>query len=95
MQGIDVSFSTPLQVDSLNSQHIYIEKQLDSLEAASKPQEDELDRLKELKKIIIAEEREINRLTEGSKQLKEKVGCRLPYLLIPLQPKESCIFSIS
>ncbi|GAU35501.1 hypothetical protein TSUD_155320 [Trifolium subterraneum] len=61
------------EVDSLNSQHSYIEKQLGSLEAASKPQENELDRLKELKKIISAEEREINRLTEGSKKLKEKV----------------------
>ncbi|KAE9590353.1 putative structural maintenance of chromosomes protein [Lupinus albus] len=60
------------EVESLNSQHSYIEKQLKSLEAASKPQEDELDRLKELKKIISTEEREINRLTEGSKQLKEK-----------------------
>ncbi|XP_073219945.1 structural maintenance of chromosomes protein 4 isoform X2 [Cicer arietinum] len=62
------------EVDSLNSQHGYIEKQLRSLEAASKPQEDELDRLKDLKKIISAEEREINKLTEGSKKLKEKVS---------------------
>ncbi|XP_020239065.1 structural maintenance of chromosomes protein 4 [Cajanus cajan] len=60
------------EVDSLNSQYNYIEKQLDSLEAASTPQEDELDRLKELKKIVSAEEKEINRLTNGSKQLKEK-----------------------
>ncbi|KAH1100090.1 hypothetical protein GLYMA_13G062800v4 [Glycine max] len=60
------------EVDSLNSQYNYIEKQLDSLEAASTPQEDELDRLKELKKIVSAEEREINRLNNGSKQLKEK-----------------------
>ncbi|MCH82673.1 structural maintenance of chromosomes protein 4-like [Trifolium medium] len=66
------------EVDSLNSQHSYIEKQLGSLEAASKPQENELDRLKELKKIISAEEREINRLTDGSKKLKEKVGFELP-----------------
>lgn len=64
----------------MNSQHSYIEKQLDSLEAASKPQEDELDRLKELKKMISTEEREINRLIDGSKQLKEKVGCELPYV---------------
>lgn len=61
----------------MNSQHSYIEKQLDSLEAASRPNEDELDRLKELKEIISAEEREISRLTDGSKQLKEKVGCEL------------------
>ena len=80
-----LSFPLPLQVDSLNSQYNYIEKQLDSLEAASTPQEDELDRLKELKKIVSAEEREINRLTNGSKQLKEKVGLELHYLLIPLQ----------
>ncbi|KAK9989099.1 hypothetical protein SO802_029338 [Lithocarpus litseifolius] len=38
------------QIDSLNSQHSYIEKQLDSLEAASQPRKDELDRLEELKK---------------------------------------------
>ncbi|CAJ1946988.1 unnamed protein product [Sphenostylis stenocarpa] len=60
------------EVDSLNSQLNYIERQLDSLEAASMPQEDELDRLKELKKIVSAEEKEIERLTNGSKQLKEK-----------------------
>lgn len=66
-----------LQVDSLTSQHDYIEKQLDSLKAASRPKKDELDRLKELKKIILAEEREVNRLTDGSKQLKEKVGWEL------------------
>jgi len=64
----------------LNSQHSYIEKQLGSLEVASNPQENELDRLKELKKIISAEEREINRLTDGSKKLKEKVGFELPYV---------------
>lgn len=67
----------------MNSQYNYVEKQLDSLETASKPQKDELDRLKELKKIIFAEEREINRLTDGSKQLKEKVGWDLLHLLIP------------
>lgn len=58
----------------MTSQHKYIEKQLDSLEAASNPQQDELDRLEELKKIISAEEREVNRLIDGSKQLKRKVG---------------------
>lgn len=63
-----------LQVDSLNSQHSYIEKQLDSLKAASQPKKDELERLRELKKIISAEEKEIDRLIDGSKQLKEKVG---------------------
>ncbi|XP_047162412.1 structural maintenance of chromosomes protein 4 [Vigna umbellata] len=60
------------EVDSLSSQFNYIEKQLDSLEAASMPQEDELERLEELKKIVSAEEKEIKRLTNGSKQLKEK-----------------------
>lgn len=68
----------------MNSQHDYIEKQIDSLEAASRPQKDELDRLKELKKIISAEEREIDRLTDGSKQLKEKVGWVLLYHLLLL-----------
>jgi len=66
-------FPLPLQVDSLSSQFNYIEKQLDSLEAASTPQEDELERLNELKKIVSSEEKEIKRLTNGSKQLKEKV----------------------
>ncbi|KAL9323456.1 hypothetical protein ACSQ67_008313 [Phaseolus vulgaris] len=60
------------EVDSLSSQFNYIEKQLDSLEAASTPQEDELERLNELKKIVSSEEKEIKRLTNGSKQLKEK-----------------------
>ena len=64
----------------MNSQHGYIEKQLGSLEVASNPQENELDRLEELKNIIFAEEREINRLADGSKKLKEKVGIELPYV---------------
>lgn len=61
------------QIDSLNTQHVYLDKQLDSLKAASQPKQDELDRLVELRKIISAEETEIDRLTQGSKQLKEKV----------------------
>jgi structural maintenance of chromosome 4 len=61
----------------LNSQYSYIEKQLGSLEVASNPQENEVDRLEELKNIIFAEEREINRLADGSKKLKEKVGFEL------------------
>ena len=87
MQGTEVCIfpSLLLQVDSLTSQHDYIEKQLDSLETASNPQKDELDRLKELEKIISAEEREVNRLTDGSKNLKEKVGRELLLFLIPLQ----------
>ncbi|XP_050270364.1 structural maintenance of chromosomes protein 4 [Quercus robur] len=60
------------EIDSLNSQHSYIEKQLDSLEAASQPRKDELDRLEELKKIISTEEKEIDKLIQGSKELKEK-----------------------
>ncbi|XP_075650874.1 structural maintenance of chromosomes protein 4 isoform X2 [Castanea sativa] len=60
------------EIDSLNSQHSYIEKQLDSLEAASQPRKDELDRLEELKKIISTEEKEIDKLIQGSKKLKEK-----------------------
>jgi hypothetical protein len=61
-------FPLLLQVDSMNSQHSYIEKQLGSLEVASNPQENELDRLEELMNIIFAEEREINRLADGSKR---------------------------
>lgn len=61
------------QIDSLNSQHSYLEKQIGSLEAASQPKKDELDRLAELKNIISLEEKEMDKLTQGSKQLKEKV----------------------
>ncbi|CBI22208.3 unnamed protein product, partial [Vitis vinifera] len=60
------------EIDSLKSQHSYLEKQLDSLKAASKPRKDELNRLEELNKTISAEEKEIERLIEGSKQLKDK-----------------------
>ncbi|KAK4271995.1 hypothetical protein QN277_020606 [Acacia crassicarpa] len=63
---------TQKEVDSLNSQHSYIEKQLASLEAASQPKKDELDRMEQLKKIISTEELDINRLIDGSKQLKEE-----------------------
>ena len=62
------------QIDSLNSEYKYLEKQLDSLEAASRPKHDEIDRLEEIKKIISTEEKEIDRLIQGSKQLKEQVG---------------------
>lgn len=62
------------QIESSNSEHGYLEKQLDSLEAASQPKADEIKRLKELKKIISSEEKEIDKLTQGSKKLKEKVG---------------------
>ncbi|XP_034707420.1 structural maintenance of chromosomes protein 4 [Vitis riparia] len=60
------------EIDSLKSQHSYLEKQLDSLKAASKPRKDELNRLEVLNKTISAEEKEIERLIEGSKQLKDK-----------------------
>ncbi|KAE8659507.1 Structural maintenance of chromosomes protein 4 [Hibiscus syriacus] len=60
------------EVDSFNSEYKYLEKQLDSLEAASRPKQDEIERLEELKKIISTEEKEIDRLIQGSKKLKEK-----------------------
>lgn len=61
------------QIESLKSQHSDLEKQLDSLKVASEPRKDETDRLQELKEFIAAEEKEIERLTEGSKKLKDKV----------------------
>ncbi|XP_078438243.1 structural maintenance of chromosome 3 [Wolffia australiana] len=60
------------EIDSLNAQQSYIEKQLDSLKQASHPGNDELDRLRELDKIISAEESELQRLSKCSVQLKEK-----------------------
>ncbi|KAK8710156.1 hypothetical protein V6N13_145495 [Hibiscus sabdariffa] len=62
------------QVDSLKSEYKYLEKQLDSLEAASRPKQDEINRLEELKKIISTEEKEIDRIIQGSKKLKEKAS---------------------
>ncbi|KAK8533937.1 hypothetical protein V6N13_028385 [Hibiscus sabdariffa] len=62
------------EVDSLNSEYKYLEKQLDSLEAASRPKQNEIDRLEELKKIISTEEKEIDRVIQGSKKLKEKAS---------------------
>ncbi|KAK4772858.1 hypothetical protein SAY87_027877 [Trapa incisa] len=62
------------EIESLHSQHSYLEKQLSSLEAASQPKKDELDRLVVLKKVITVEEREINRLIQESKQLKVMVA---------------------
>ncbi|KAI3992107.1 hypothetical protein MKX01_014998 [Papaver californicum] len=59
-------------VSSLKEQHVYIEKQLDSLKAASQPKQEDLDRLEELKSVISAEEKELDRLIKGSKKLKEK-----------------------
>ncbi|XP_017975842.1 PREDICTED: structural maintenance of chromosomes protein 4 isoform X1 [Theobroma cacao] len=60
------------EIDSLNSEYKYLEKQLDSLEAASRPKQDEVHRLEQLKETISAEEKEIDRLIKGSKQLKEQ-----------------------
>ncbi|KAL1809577.1 hypothetical protein ACET3Z_026567 [Daucus carota] len=62
------------EVDSLKSQHAYLEKQLDSLKDASKPSNDELEALKKLTRIISGEENEIARITESSKNLKEKAS---------------------
>ncbi|XP_051140467.1 structural maintenance of chromosomes protein 4 [Andrographis paniculata] len=60
------------EIDSLRLLSADLEKQLDSLKAAAKPTKVELDRLKELGIIISAAEREINKLVNGSKQLKDK-----------------------
>lgn len=60
------------EIESLNSQHNYLGKQLESLEAASRPKRDEIKKLEELKKTISAEEQKIDKLIQGSKQLKEK-----------------------
>lgn len=62
-----------IQIESLHSQHSYLEKQLGSLEAASRPKKDELNRLEVLREVIAAEEKEIDRLIQESKQLKEMV----------------------
>lgn len=80
--GVSCNISSPpplpqKQIDSLNSEYKYLEKQLDSLEAATRPNKDEIDRLNELKKIISGEEKEIDRLIQGSKQLKEQVGMKV------------------
>lgn len=61
------------QVESLSLLSVDLGKQLDSLKAASKPTKEEVNRLKELEKIMSAEEEEIERLMNGSKKLKEKV----------------------
>lgn len=66
----------------MNSQHHYLEKQLRSLEAASQPGKDELDRLKELKELISNEEKEIDKLIKGSKELKEKARNELYFVLL-------------
>ncbi|GAB4831650.1 hypothetical protein Ancab_005662 [Ancistrocladus abbreviatus] len=60
------------QIDSLKTQHDYLESQLSSLRAASQPRKEEVNRLEELKKVTSAEEKEIDRLAQGSKELKHK-----------------------
>lgn len=57
----------------MKSQHAYLEKQLDSLKAASEPNNDELETLKKLASIISEEDNEIARIIQSSKNLKEKV----------------------
>ncbi|PRQ20033.1 putative structural maintenance of chromosomes protein [Rosa chinensis] len=61
------------EIDSLSSQHSYLEMQIGSLEAASQPKKDEVDQLRKLDSIISAEGNKIDELIQGSKQLKEKV----------------------
>lgn len=61
----------------MNSEYNYLEKQLDALEDASRPKQDEIDRLEELKEIVSVEEKEIDRLIQGSKELKEQVGMNI------------------
>lgn len=58
----------------MKTQHINLEKQHDSLKAASQPKEEELNRLEELQSIISGEEKEIDKLVKGSKKLKDKVS---------------------
>ena len=84
-----------IQIDTMNMQIVYLEKQLDSLKAALELRKDELNRLEELRKIISAEENEIDRLTQFSKQLKEKVGRRIIFHshdLIILVQHIKCLF---
>ncbi|KAI4389054.1 hypothetical protein MLD38_001318 [Melastoma candidum] len=61
------------EADSLHSQLSYLEKQLPSLKKASRPQQAELGKVEELNELVIAEEKEIETITQGSKQLKDKV----------------------
>nr|XP_016513692.1 PREDICTED: structural maintenance of chromosomes protein 4-like [Nicotiana tabacum] len=62
------------EIDSLKSQHNDLKKQLDALRIASEPIKEEVSRLKELKKIMSAEEKEMDRLTQSSQQLKKKAS---------------------
>ncbi|EYU34070.1 hypothetical protein ABFS82_08G023500 [Erythranthe guttata] len=60
------------EIESLKLLLVDLDKQLYSLKAASEPIKEEVNKLKELGKIISSEEKEINRLMQGSKDLKEK-----------------------
>ncbi|RWR91590.1 structural maintenance of chromosomes protein 4 [Cinnamomum micranthum f. kanehirae] len=62
------------EIESLNAQYGYIEKQLESLKAASQPSRDELNSLEELDNVVSLEEKELERLARGSKKLKEKAS---------------------
>eukprot|EP00268_Persea_americana_P014269 TRINITY_DN16322_c0_g1_i4.p1 TRINITY_DN16322_c0_g1~~TRINITY_DN16322_c0_g1_i4.p1 ORF type:complete len:328 (-),score=87.44 TRINITY_DN16322_c0_g1_i4:536-1519(-) len=62
------------EIESLNVQYGYIEKQLQSLKVASQPSRDELDSLEELDNVVSLEEKELERLARGSKKLKEKAS---------------------
>ena len=64
------------QIDSLNAPYSYIEKQLDSLKSASEPKKDEVNKLKELDRIISAEQAELEKLVKCSSDLKERVSAR-------------------
>ncbi|PWA51171.1 structural maintenance of chromosome 3 [Artemisia annua] len=61
-----------IEIEELNSQHENLAKQLDSLKAEAEQSEDDLHRLEELTNIILEEEKNINKLTQDSKQLKDK-----------------------
>lgn len=62
------------EIDSLNTQNDYLKNQLESLKSAAQPRKEEVTRLAELQNIISAEEKEIAKLTQGSKKLKEKAS---------------------
>nr|XP_029121753.1 structural maintenance of chromosomes protein 4 isoform X2 [Elaeis guineensis] len=62
------------EIDSLNAQYSYIEKQLDSLKSASEPKKDEVNKLKELDRIISAEQAELENLVKCSSDLKEQAS---------------------
>ncbi|OAY83225.1 Structural maintenance of chromosomes protein 4 [Ananas comosus] len=60
------------EIDSLNAQYSYNEKRLGSLKTASQPKEDDLCRLEELDHIILAEQRELDKLAKCSSKLKDR-----------------------